>query len=298
MQPYPDGTSADVHVATSPGGADGSPASTTSDTYAADGTRLLVRRWRAADPWAEMFLVHGVAEHSGRYERTGGLFAAAGINVTASDLRGHGRSGGRRADIARWADFLDDIEAMLTWVRSGSQGRPVILLGHSMGGLLSTEYLLSERPQPDLVVLSAPALQDGLPRWQHAIAPVAARVLPRLALKNAWGPEALSRDPEVGRRARHDPGCPQKATIRLGAASFAAQERVRASLDRLRLPTLIVHGGDDPLVPPRASEPFEGILGVTRRLYPGLRHECFNEPEGPELCADVIDWLRGAITPG
>jgi alpha-beta hydrolase superfamily lysophospholipase len=299
MQPYPDGTHlADSDVAASPAGADSPPASTTSDTSAPDGTRLLVRRWAAVDPWAEMLLLHGVGEHSGRYERTGGLFAAAGISVTAFDLRGNGGSGGRRADVARWADFHDDIEAMLARVRSGSQGRPVVLLGHSMGGLLCTEYLLSERPQPDLAVLSAPGLDDGLPRWQHAIAPIASRVLPRLALKNAWGPEALSRDPDVGRRARQDPGCPQKATVRLGAASFAAQERVRSSLDGLRLTTLVFHGGDDPLVPPRASEPFEGILGVTRRLYPGLRHECFNEPEGPEVCADVIDWLRRAITTG
>ena len=265
---------------------------------AADGTDRLVRTWTAADPWAEMLLIHGVAEHSGRYERTGGLFAAAGINVTAFDLRGHGGSGGRRADIERWTDFLDDIEAMLVTVRSASQGRPVVLLAHSMGGLLGAEYVLSDRPQPDLVVLAAPALDDGLPRWQHAIAPIAARLVPRLALRNAWGPEALSRDPEVGRLAREDPGCPQKATIRLGAAGFAAQKRVRSRLNGLRVPTLVLHGGDDPLVPPRVSEPFEGIPGVTRRLYPGLRHETFNEPEGPQVCADVIDWIRGAIAAG
>ena len=299
MQPYPDGPlGAEAFSVASPGGTDGPPASTTSETGTLDGTRLLVRRWSAPDPWAEMLLVHGVAEHSGRYERTGGLFAAAGINVTAFDLRGHGGSGGSRADIERWADFEDDIEVMLARVRSGSQGGAVVLLGHSLGGLLSTEYVLSERPQPDLLVLSAPGIEDGLPRWQHAIAPIAARVVPRLALKNAWGPEALSRDLDVGRRARQDPGCPQKATIRLGAASFAAQERVRASVDRLRLPTFIVHGGDDPLVPPRASERFEGIPGVTRHLYPGLRHETFNEPEGPQVCADVIEWVRGAITRG
>jgi alpha-beta hydrolase superfamily lysophospholipase len=85
-------------------------------------------------------------------------------------------------------------------------------------------------------------------------------------------------------------------TMRLGAGGFAAQERVRPSLDRLRVPTFIVHGGDDPLVPPRASEGFQGIAGVTRRVYPGLRHECFNEPEGPQVCADVVDWVRRATT--
>jgi alpha-beta hydrolase superfamily lysophospholipase len=272
----------------------GPHASTTDHLPAPDGTVLLVRTWQAGDPWAAMLLVHGVGEHSGRYERTGGLFAQAGIDVTAFDLRGNGGSGGRRADIERWDDLGDDIELMLTRVRASAEGRPVVLLGHSMGGLLCTEYALSERPKPNLLVLSAPALDDGLPRWQHAIAPIAAGVVPTLALKHSWGPEALSRDPEVGRMAREDPGCSNRSTVRLGASSFAAQERVRAALPSLHIPTLVFHGSDDPLVPPRASEAFEGIAGVTRRVYPGLRHETLNEPEGPAICADITEWIRGA----
>ena len=88
--------------------------SVTSSTTSADGTRLLVRRWSAAnDPWAQMLLVHGLAEHSGRYERTGGLLAKAGIDVTAFDLRGHGGSGGPRGDVEDWTDYLDDIADLL-----------------------------------------------------------------------------------------------------------------------------------------------------------------------------------------
>jgi alpha-beta hydrolase superfamily lysophospholipase len=169
------------------------------------------------------------------------------------------------------------------------------MLAHSMGGLVATDYVTSGRPLPDMLVLSSPALDDGLPRWQHALAPIGARIVPRVAFPNAWGPEALSRDPEVGRRARSDPGCTQSATARLGAAGFAAQKRVRAELHRLAVPTLVFHGADDMLVPARASEPFEGLPGVTRRLYPGLRHECLNEPEGPEIVADIVAWLRQQV---
>jgi alpha-beta hydrolase superfamily lysophospholipase len=267
-----------------------------TETIAArDGTPILVRRWPAADPWAHLLLVHGVAEHSGRYDRTGGLFAAAGIDVTSFDLRGHGSSGGRRGDVERWTDFLDDIEERLAVVRSAAGDRPVVLMGHSMGGLLVTDYLLASRPGPDLVVLSGPALDDDLPRWQHAIAPVTARLLPTLAVKNAWGPEALSRDPEVGRRAIADPLCPPAATLRLGAGGFQAQARVRSSLRGFGVPTLVFHGGDDPLVPTRASEVFEGLPGCTRRVYPGLRHETLNEPEGPAVVGDVIAWLREQV---
>ena len=125
-------------------------------------------------------------------ERTGGLLAGSGIEVSAFDLRGHGGSGGRRGDVERWTDLLDDLAMILAGVRSGAAGRPVVLLGHSMGGLLCADYVLAHRPTPDLLVLSSPALDDGLPRWQHMAGPVLARVVPRLAFKNAWvrGPVA------------------------------------------------------------------------------------------------------------
>jgi alpha-beta hydrolase superfamily lysophospholipase len=268
----------------------------TSSVASADGTPLLIRRWAAAsDRWAQLLLVHGLAEHSGRYERTGRLLAEAGIDVTAFDLRGHGGSGGRRGDVERWTDYLDDIAVRLASVRAEAGGRPVVLFAHSYGGLISTDYVLSGRPTPDLLVLSGPALDDGLPRWQHVVAPLIARVLPRLAFRNAWSPDVLSRDPEVGRLALLDPGSPERMTTRLGAFGFAAQERVRATLAKLAVPTLVFHGSDDRLVPPAATEPFEALPGVTRRVYPGLRHETLNEPEGPQVVADVIAWLREAV---
>ena len=270
--------------------------SVTSSIAAADGTPLLVRRWSPAiDRWAQMLLVHGLAEHSGRYERTGRLLADAGIDVTAFDLPGHGGSGGRRGDIERWSDYLDDIAARLAAVRAEADGRPVVLFAHSYGGLISTDYVLSGRPAPDLLVLSAPALNDSLPRWQHTLVPLIARIWPTLAFRNAWSPDVLSRDPEVGRQARLDPGSPERATTRMGAFGFAAQERVRATLSRLAVPTLVFHGSDDGLVPPTATEPFQNLPGVTRRVYPGLRHETLNEPEGPLVVADVIAWLRAAV---
>jgi alpha-beta hydrolase superfamily lysophospholipase len=273
-----------------------SASSVTSSIASADGTPLLIRRWAAAsDRWAQLLLVHGLAEHSGRYERTGRLLAEAGIDVTAFDLRGHGGSGGRRGDVERWTDYLDDIAVRLASVRAEAGGRPVVLFAHSYGGLISTDYVLSGRPAPDLLVLSGPALDDGLPRWQHVVAPLIARVLPTLAFRNAWSPDVLSRDPDVGRLALLDPGSPERMTTRLGAFGFAAQERVRATLATLAVPTLVFHGSDDRLVPPAATEAFEALPGVTRRVYPGLRHETLNEPEGPQVVADVIAWLREAV---
>jgi acylglycerol lipase len=266
---------------------------------ASDGTPLLVRTWPAAGtPWASALVVHGVGEHSGRYARMGSILARSGVEATAFDLRGHGGSGGRRGDVERWDDHLDDIALLLSRVRADGAARPVALVGHSMGGLLAAEYALSARPAPDLLVLSAPGLDDGLPAWQHALAPIAARVVPTASIRHAWGPEALSRDPQVGRLAHEDPGCPPAATLRLGAGAFAAQRRVRGSIGALAVPTLVIHGGDDVLVPVRSSEVFDGMPGVTRRVYPGLRHEVLNEPEGPQVAADIVDWLRTAVGVG
>src|SRR4029077_12667496 len=127
------------------------------------------------DPWARMLLVHGAGEHSGRYERTGGLFAEAGSELASCALRGSGGSAGRRGDVERWDLFLDDVASMLEMVRYDATGSaastPGILMGHSMGGFIWPHEVLSGQPVPDLLVLSSPALGDGLPRWQHALGP-------------------------------------------------------------------------------------------------------------------------------
>ena len=263
---------------------------------------LLVRDWEPAEtPWIHVLLVHGVAEHAGRYERTGRLLAAAGAAVTGYDHRGHGGSSGGRGDVDRWEDLLDDLARMLDLVRAQAGATPVAILAHSMGGLVVLDALLAGQAVPDLLVLSAPGLADGLPRWQHAVAPLLARIVPGVRLPNAWDGSALSRDPEVARDAAADPLNLRSASIRLGAGAFRAQDRVNAAiggLGRAPVPTLVHHGEADPLVPPAASLPLGAVAGVTRRSWPGLRHEVLNEPEGPEVVAATLDWLRASTAAG
>jgi alpha-beta hydrolase superfamily lysophospholipase len=241
-------------------------------------------------------IVHGLAEHSGRYERTGGLFADAGIDCHAFDLRGHGGSGGTRGDIERWSDYLDDVELALGKIRRSEPALPLLLLGHSMGGLISLDYATAGRPAPDLLVLASPALGDRLPAWQHAMAPILSRVSPRAVVPNAWRSEVLSRDPEVWRAIESDPLMLTGATMRIGAGGFAAQKRVNEAIERLSIPTYVVHGGDDRFVPPEVSEPLEHLPVVTRVVVPGLRHETLNEPEGPQVVAGIVAWLRERVT--
>lgn len=253
------------------------------------GEHQLDRFWDVDEPWATLVIVHGLGEHSGRYEHVGDAFAEVSIQVSAFDLEGHGGSGGRRAHVTEWARYLDQLEAGLASAQA--PGLPLILFGHSYGGLVGYEYLHSGRsPAPDLAILSTPALGGGAV-WQRALAPVAAVVAPRLALPNGFGADDLSRDPAVGEAYFADPLVETKSTARLGNETFLAMKRVEGA-GAPPMPTLVTHGGSDPIVPPRATAPLGELEGVDRILYPKLRHETMNEPEGPEVIADMIAWIR------
>jgi alpha-beta hydrolase superfamily lysophospholipase len=260
----------------------------------ADGVGLRTRYWSADQPWASVLIVHGLGEQSGRYEHVGAHLAAAGLDVHAYDHRGMGASEGRRGDVDRWSRLHDDLEERLAAVRASAGDRPVALYAHSVGGLIGAGYLLTERPRPDLVVLSAPALASTLPGWRLGLASLVARIAPTMSFTNDIPPDTLSRDPEVGRRVAADSLNTQTSTARFAAAAIGEQARVRAGAGSTGGPTLVIHGLADHLVPPGASEILADGRGVERRTYPGLRHELHNEPEGPAVLDDVIDWLRSA----
>lgn len=255
----------------------------------------LRRRWPASDPWAALLIVHGIAEHSGRYRRTGARLAAAGIDVYAFDLQGFGSSAGRRADIGGLADYRNQIFDNL--VKPFASGLPTVLLGHSMGGLLAVDYALSLRRQPDLVALSAPALDASVPAWQRRAAPLLARAAPRLALPNPIRPRELYSDPAMAEDYRSDPLVVSRTTVRLGALLFRCMEATSRSLDLYRAPTLILHGGGDTIVPPEVSAPLGRRPNVERRVYPGLRHGSINEPAGGPLVDDLAEWIKHRVGP-
>lgn len=249
----------------------------------------LVRDWQPdGEPRGYIVLVHGLAEHSGRYERTGSLLSEAGFWVRGFDLIGAGGSGGPRWDIDDWGRFYDQIGSHLEWARKS--GKPVVLMGHSLGGALSLGYALSERPKPDLLVLSAPAL-GGATGWQKALAPIAGKLIPKVAIPNPVNGEHLSRDPDVAEAYFSDPLVITRSTARFGARLIQEIERLEDGLWSLDVPTLVIHGGDDVLVPVSTSEQLGLLDNVDRKVYPGLRHETLNEPEGPEVVADIVDWL-------
>lgn len=253
------------------------------------GEKLLVRRWPEPDHAdASLLIVHGFGEHSGRYEHVGAAFVDAGFQVTSFDLPGHGGTGGHRAYVEEFDHFLDAIDALRP------AGGPFVLYGHSMGGLIALKYALDRIP-PDVLLVSAPALDATAPAWQKKLAPLLGRFLPKLPMPVPFDSADLSRDESVGAAYDADPLVIHSITARLGAEMLAAGQEVQASVDSLTVPTMVVHGGADTMVPAR----FSAILGdspnVTRKLYPKLKHECHNEPEGPEVIQEMVEFARAAL---
>jgi alpha-beta hydrolase superfamily lysophospholipase len=262
---------------------------TVETASAADGTAQLRRRWAAEQPKAALQLVHGIGEHSGRYDHVGRFYAERGYDVACFDNRGFGSSGGRRGHIDSFSTFLDDIEPRLAERRE--LGVPVILYGHSLGGLIVLNYLLDDRPKPDLAVLSAPALNAEVVLWKRLAAPILGRLAPTMFFAEDSDGTGLSRDPEVASAYVNDPLVILGGTASIGHQVFEAMKSARARLSTLSVPTYVFHGDADPIVPHSASEPLADLDVVTYKTWPGLRHECHNEPEQNEVMADTIAWL-------
>ncbi|HEX6201060.1 MAG TPA: alpha/beta hydrolase, partial [Thermoanaerobaculia bacterium] len=241
-------------------------------------------RLPASPPRAHVLLVHGFAEHRRRYDVLAGELAGAGFAVHRFDLRGHGESGGRRGHVERFADYRGDLERVAAAVlpASAGDGPPAVLLGHSLGGLVALDAVLARPGRFRGLALSSPFLAPAfrLPPFVRAFAGAAARLAPDAEFEAGIDPEGLSRDPEVVRRYREDPLVLHRLTAAWLRAVLDAQARVLERAGDVRLPLLLLLGEADPIADPaRGRELFERLGSPEKRLevYPGYRHEVFNE---------------------
>jgi alpha-beta hydrolase superfamily lysophospholipase len=250
------------------------------------------RTWTdGPDAKARIVLVHGLAEHVGRYDHVGTWFAARGYPMYGSDLPGFGTSGGRKGFVESFDDFLDSVEETISGVGTDL---PVVLYGQSLGGLIAATYTLSGRPKPDRLVLSSPALAYAGPAWQKPVALLLSRIAPTFAMPNGLKGEQLSSDPGVGEGYFSDPLVLTETCVRLAAESFVALDAVGPRIAEIDVPTYVLHGSDDSVVPPQGSAAVGALPHATRRLWAGLRHECHNEPNWEEVLDDVLQWLDAA----
>ncbi len=269
---------------------------------AADGTRLFYRRVAAQGERARarVLVIHGFAEHSGRYAHVLRALSEKGFDAWAIDLRGFGKSDGGRGCVKRFDDYLEDISALIA-AAAQDREKPLFMIGHSMGGLVSTRFC-QERPSGVKgLLLSSPffRVKMRVPPSKKLVASLLSSLLPNLKLATNLDASNLSRDPEVAKAYLADPLVFGTATTRWFTEAMKAQDRALAAAGELRIPVLVVHGAADALADPEGSRAFHERLGAadkTLRLWPELRHEILNEPEKAEVIQVYTDWIEKHLT--
>jgi alpha-beta hydrolase superfamily lysophospholipase len=266
-----------------------------------DDLPLHVRQWTVNRARGLVLLVHGLGEHVGRYATLATRLNDAGWDVAGYDHRGHGASGGARGAIARPDSLLDDLSVVIDALRHETQ-RPLVLLGHSMGGLVAARFVAEGLDEPraawwrpvDALVLSSPALDPGMSAAQRVLLSVLGPLAPQLAIGNGLKPAWISRDPAVVRAYADDPLVHDRVTPQLVRFIVDAGERVRAQASRWVVPTLLMWAGADRCVAPAGSAAFAAAAPpelVTHTCYAQMAHEIFNEPERELPMAELTRWL-------
>ena len=263
-----------------------------------DGTQLYYSAACPPEARATVLIVHGYCEHGARYEHVMRFLAERGYEVAAFDLRGHGRSQGRRSHIDRFREYVDDVDAAVGWAtaRTGVS-RKLFLLGHSLGGLVVTSYLLEHPEGLDGVVLSSPFLgfRVDVGRAKRLIGRSMSLVWPTLSLPTDIPAEDLSTDPEVGRAYERDPLVNKVATVRWFTETLAQQRMVMERAREVLIPTLLLQAGADRIADAEVSQRFLGRLGATDqelKWYDDLYHEVLNEVRKGEVLVDLLEWLE------
>jgi alpha-beta hydrolase superfamily lysophospholipase len=269
------------------------------DTLKADdGLSLAVERHPVADRRARVVIVHGYAEHKGRYRELISELVGAGYECHLFDLRGHGGSEGRRGHVARFAEYREDLRLVVRAAGADlPPGVPLVLLGHSLGGLISLDFVIHCPETFAALAVSSPFLAPAfaIPPLKKTLGTLAANVVPALAVPSGLEAAWLSHDPETVRAYTEDPLVFPTTTLGWFTAVEAAQEEVFARAAEIWLPTLFLLGGADPIAsPPRARALFDRLGSADKRLqvYDGLFHEVFNELERGQVVADLLAWLN------
>jgi acylglycerol lipase len=264
----------------------------------ARGDDLFRREWLPSEPPERVVvLVHGFAEHSGRYEAMAAWLAERGCAVHAYDHVGHGRSAGVRGHLRRFSDYLDDLDAVLRFVAERHPDVARFLVGHSMGGLIVSSLASQRDPDVAGIVTSGAALQigSGISRSSMLAVRLLSRPLPRLRFSAGIDPKGLSADPDVVRRYVEDPLVFGKITLSMARELFTAMDGIIEGARLIDRPVLMLHGEADPICAVDGSrEFFDQLESPDRELktYPGLLHEIFNEPTRERVYDDVLAWLR------
>lgn len=265
---------------------------------AADGANIALRDWPLAQDAASrgmLLVLHGLGEHSGRYGHLARQLNGWGFSVCGFDQYGHGESDGPRGALSSPTRLLDDLADVVARTRAAlPPALPLILLGHSMGGLVSCLAVASRPLGLQGLVLSSPALDPGLSRFQKLLLSLLLRVAPDLRVGNGLDARFISHDPEVVAAYRADPLVHDRITARLARFIADGGQAVQTHARQWALPTLLMYAGRDRLVDPQGSRDFAAAAPsavVSVRCFPDLYHEIFNEAEAGPVFDCLKAWL-------
>lgn len=272
--------------------------STLSTFVASDGDNLAVQEW-PLEPQTRMrgvvLLVHGLGEHAGRYDRVACQLNDWGFAVRGYDQYGHGESGGPRGGLPSDSRLLDDLADLVDSTRARMvAGTPLILFGHSLGGLVAARFVsLALRPVEGLV-LSSPALDTGFTALQKLLLALLPRIAPNWRVGNGLDPALLSHDPAVVAAYRADKFVHDRISARLARFIADAGPATLALAPGWSVPTLLLYAGADQLVKPAGSQAFAAAAPpqlVHARCFETLYHEIFNERQAEPVFAELKAWL-------
>ena len=252
------------------------------------------------EPEAILLVVHGLAEHSGRYMNVVNCLVPSGYAVYGIDHIGHGKSDGKKGYVQRFEDYTITLKKYFDMVREWHPEKPIFLIGHSMGGLISAAYLLKYQDELSGAVLSGPGIKvpDNISQAIIFAGNILSFIMPKAGLVQLDA-EGVSRDPAVVDAYASDPLVyTGKITARLGAELLKAMRRVTEQAPKIRLPIMIVQGSDDKLVDPSGAQLLYDLASSkdkTIKIYNGFYHEVFNEPEHELVLNDVKIWIEAHL---
>ncbi|HUS28665.1 MAG TPA: lysophospholipase [Kofleriaceae bacterium] len=252
----------------------------------------------SGEPKGVALVTHGYFEHCGRYRELAHVIVKAGWIALTYDVRGHGQSPGARGFVERFDEYLDDFRDAVTAAKKLAPGKPLVLVGHSHGSLITLRALTSDRP-PDAAaaIVSSPYLgmKVVVPGWKKGLARVASRVAPALTQPNPLKAEDLTHDKEKIAERLADKMCFEVVPVRWFTESAAAQQYVEANASRIKIPTTWLVGGADTIADPATSKRVAArVSGAHYHDLAGLKHEVFNEVERGKVFAEVTKVL-GAL---
>jgi acylglycerol lipase len=270
----------------------------TSTLTVADGTQLFTQAWLPDEPArGTIIITHGYGDHSSRFKHVAEYFVHQGYGVYSFDDRGHGQSRGENFGyFERFETLSDDLRRFVEWVRTQQKSGPLFLLGHSMGGMLSLYYTIRHQAMLKGLVLSGTFLvrDQEAPGLVCLGARLLSQVAPRTGVREIDS-STISKDEQVVKAYDDDPNVYRgKIPARVAAEWIGASQVIMSNLQRITLPTLVLHGEADRLVSPSTSQLiFDGIGSPDKSLkfYDGLYHEILNEPEKARVLADIWVWL-------